>query len=133
MATISQVRDALRVRLATINGLRASSIEQANPSPPAAWPLPRSGAYNADFEGDTTMQMVVRVVVNMADLSRGQQVLDPYLSPTGTNSIKAAIEADPSLGGVVDSVRVTGWGAYGQYVFGDVTLLGAEINVEIFA
>ena len=133
MATVSEVRNGIKARLATIDGLRANATEPASPSPPAAWPIPRTGAYNADFEGDTTLQMVVRVVVNPADLNRGQTALDAYLSPTGANSIKAAIEADPSLGGVVDSTRVIGWSAYGQYVFGDVTLLGVEITCEVFA
>lgn len=133
MATIAQVRASLKDRLATITDLRANATEPASPNPPAAWPIPRAGDYHAD-QGDTvTLRWVVRVVVNPGDINRGQTALDDYLSPTGSKSIRAAIEADPTLGGVAESVSVTGWGAYGLYEFGQVSLLGAEVNVEIYA
>lgn len=133
-ASISDVRNAIKTRLATISGLRANATEPASPNPPAAWPIPRAGTYHADQGDNVTFPWVVRVVVNPSDLNRGQTALDAYLSPTGTNSIKAALEADPSLGGVVDSLSVTGWTFYGRVEFeGGLVLLGGDVAVEIFA
>ena len=68
------------------------------------------------------------------DLTRAQTSIDEYLSDEGDRSIEAAIEADPSLGGVAQSAHVTGWYEYAQLVdIGGVQVLGCRIDVEIVA
>ena len=56
------------------------------------------------------------------------------LAPTGATSVKAAVESDRTLGGVVESLRVTQCSGYQTYTLpGDRQVLGAEWTVEIHA
>jgi hypothetical protein len=54
-----------------------------------------------------------------------------YMAPTGTESVKAAVETDKTLGGVVDSARVTRHEEPGFYDYGGTTLLGVEFTIEV--
>lgn len=109
MATVSEIRAALKVRLDTISGLRTYAEMPASPEFPAAGIAMRSIAYDQDLDGGVLYGFVVWLHVSAGrDLQRAQKALDVYLAPTGATSIKAAIEADPDLGGTCDWVRVTG-------------------------
>jgi hypothetical protein len=61
-------------------------------------------------------------------------LLDEFIADTGNKSIKAAIEADKTLGGVADHVMVTRCDAYRLFERqGSSMVLGAEWEVEILA
>ncbi len=108
MATLSGIREALRVRLDTIDGLRAYDVMPGSPQYPAAAVSIKSFQYSRDFDGALTIQFYIWLYVNATDLVRAQRSLDAYLAPTGTQSIKAAVEADATLGGTADWVNVSG-------------------------
>tara|TARA_R100000458_G_C8095122_1_gene124172 strand:+ start:99 stop:266 length:168 start_codon:yes stop_codon:yes gene_type:complete len=55
------------------------------------------------------------------------------LAPTGSSSIKQAVESDTSLGGACDSVRVVEADNYGVYNINNINYLGVEFEVEIIA
>lgn len=107
-ATISQLRDALAVRLSTIPGLSATAIMPAKPNVPAAAVALRTLAYDQEFDGGVKYSFYLWIYVNPAVLDRAQVALDAYLAPDGAYSVKAVVEADQSLGGLSSWVRVTG-------------------------
>lgn len=133
-ASVGDIRVAIKAALSTISGLHAQATEPAAPSLPAAWPAPVSWSYDEDFSASTTYQFKVWIAVGLgADINRGQTALDPYLSPTGSKSVKAALLADVSLGGVVNSVRVIGGDSYRTEQIANTDALVAGLNVEVFA
>lgn len=134
MARIGDLRKGLKDQVSLISGLRVYATMPASPQAPAAAVIPRSKAVDT-FGSETYLYVFsVWVYVNPSDLNRAQTQIDEYLSNSGPNSIEAAIDADPSLGGMADSTSVTGWSEYAQLI--DVAggqLLGARIDVEVLA
>jgi hypothetical protein len=135
VATLGQLREGLRARLATISGLRTYDEMPPKPEPPAAAVLPTGWDYGQTFDGAVTWRFDVWLYVSPADLTRAQQRFDEYLAPTGASSIAAAIEGDVSLGGLSGVyARVLGARAYAQLV--DVAgsqLLGGSLQVEVYS
>jgi hypothetical protein len=71
------------------------------------------------------------VFVSFANTDVATEELDKYLSPTGDYSIAAAIDADPTLGGVVDYAHVES--AEGEKVtnYAGTDYLSVEFVIEI--
>lgn len=136
MATITQIRDGLAVRLATITGLHPYAVHPASVIVPAAIVRAVGEDYHQAMGGNgghSVVRCEVKIVVSVAagwDLA--SVALDPYLSRTGTDSIRAAIEADKTLGGIVDTLTVQGWQDYDDDVINDETFLIATVLVEVF-
>jgi hypothetical protein len=61
----------------------------------------------------------------------GQDKLDAYLAGSGSSSIKTAIEGDRTLGGTVNTLRVTGAEA-GTYDSQGVTFLSYRYRITIW-
>jgi hypothetical protein len=108
----------------------------SNPTPPHLF------AYLHRLEFDRTLQRgydtyTWRVValVSLGAFDIGSQLnLSRYMNPTGAYSIKQVMEADQTLGGSCQTVRVRdidAWGPYRREGGGD--LLGAQWTVEITA
>lgn len=132
MARLGDLRKGLKDRLSTVDGLRVYATMPASPQTPSAAVIPRNRALHTFDSWQYAFE--VWVYVNPSDLVRAQTQIDDYLSEDGPNSIEAAIEGDPTLGGVADSTSVTGWSQYARLV--DVAggqLLGAQIDVWVFA
>ena len=62
--------------------------------------------------------------------SAGQTKLDGYLASTGSTSVKAAIEGDVTLGGAVQTLRVTNATA-GSVQVASTDYLAYQYNVEL--
>lgn len=133
MTRLGDLRVGLKQRLATINGLRVYATMPAKPDSPSAAVIPRSKSP-LSFDEDALYRFAIWVYVNPQDVTRAQTQLDEYLSDTGANSIEAAIEGDPSLGGIAMAAHVVGWSEYAQLVeIGDGKLLGGRLDVEVMA
>jgi hypothetical protein len=61
----------------------------------------------------------------------GQALLDAYLSHPGSTSIKAALEADPSLGGLCKLVFVHDVDGYRLYTVGTTAYYGARFRILV--
>lgn len=107
-ATALEIREGIATALKTIPGMQASPYVLGNITPPSAYVLRGPVAYDQAMEGGThTWTFVVRAfVASVTDIGAAAR-LDEFLAPSGTRSIKAAIEDDPTLGGVVDDLHVT--------------------------
>lgn len=132
MADLSAIRQALADKMGNVYGLRSSATMPDAPRPPQAVILPDRIEYDLDMSrGADTFFFLVTVIVGRADDRAAQNNLDRFVS--GSDSIKAAIEADMTLGGVVNFARVTEMTNYRQINVGDTIYLGAEFEVEVVA
>jgi hypothetical protein len=107
-ATVTQVAEGIKTRLATISGLRAYSYqtEQIN-TPPFAYPELTQVEYHRAFGGgDVVMTFIIHVVVGRYTDRTAFALLDDFLSYSGAKSIRACLEADKTLGGVCQTLVV---------------------------
>lgn len=135
MADIAAIQTAIATALGTISGLRTQTEERDSATPPTAIiGLPSSVTYDFAFgRGADTYTFDIRVVTGRAAERAAQVLLAGYVSGTGSSSIKAALESDPTLGGVIDSCRVQSANGIGIYQFGEIEYLGVNVTLEVIA
>jgi len=135
MATISQVRAGIRTRLLTIAAFDGKVYEKmrGDITPPAAIVLPAPGTFLVyrTSTGSDDLQLNVRVFASHAHEDTGQDVLDAFIDRTGASSVYAAIDADPTLGGIVDYAVVTGATDYGSLTVGALELFGCDFVIDV--
>jgi len=128
----SQVRDGLKTRLQTITGLRAYDLVPDAVVPPCAVVGQLDFTIDIDnARGLDQAQVDVLVIVQRFSERAGQDKLDAYLAGSGSSSIKTAIEGDRTLGGTVNTLRVTGAEA-GTYDSQGVTFLSYRYRITIW-
>jgi hypothetical protein len=128
----SSVRDGLKTRLQTISGLRAYDLIPDTVVPPAAVVGQLDFTFDIDnARGLDQAQVDVLVIVQRFSERTGQDKLDAYLAGSGASSIKAAIEGDRTLGGAVQTLRVTGAEA-GTYDSQGVTFLSYRYRLTLW-
>lgn len=128
---VSTVRDGLKTRLQTISGLRVYDIIPDKVTPPSAIVGQLDFTYDIDnARGLDLATCDIYVIVQRLDARSGQNKLDEYLS-SGSKSIKTAIEGDRTLGGAVNTLRVTSAEA-GTYIEGEVTFLSYRYRLTIW-
>jgi len=134
MASLGALRDAIATNLATISGLRTGSVIPDNVNPPYAIVIPTGVDYHKSFHnGMNTYNFTITVVVGRVSERSAQNTLDAYCSPTGTASIKGAIESERTLNGNAFDCVVTGMRNYGSTVIGENTYLAAEFDLVVQA
>jgi hypothetical protein len=134
VASITDIRLGLATRLGSITGLRSGPTIPDNVNPPYAIISPSSVDYHRAFNNAlSTYNFNVMVVVGRVSERTSQNSLDAYCSPTGTSSIRVAIEADRTLGGVVFDTMVTGMRNYGSVTIGETNYLAAEFDIAVQA
>ena len=135
MAELAAVRSGLQVRLATISGLRAYTVWPDQVNTPAALVRPVSDPYQLTLTNVQTWTFEVVLVAFPAQdgIARGQDALDPYLAFAGTQSIRAALVGDKTLGGIVSTLSVDGWRSYGVIDIGiGIEYIGATVDVQVW-
>ena len=134
MATFKQIREGIATNLQGISGLQQSAYVLAEPTLPAAQVAPMEIEYDKAFQrGLDALEFKVMVLVGSVSDIGAQKNLDPFLDPSGSKSIKAAVESDDTLGGLVESVRVVRCSGYRLYErAGQAPALGAEWTVEVW-
>jgi hypothetical protein len=118
--------------MATIPNLRTSATVPDSPKPPIAIVMPERVVYDLNANrGADTFFFTIMVIVGRADDRAAQNGLDSFI--VGPTSIKAAIEADRTLGGMANTCRVTEMGNYSSMNVGDTLYLAASFTVEVVA
>jgi hypothetical protein len=134
MPTFSQLRTGLATNLATISGLRTANLIPDQVNPPIAIITPETITYDTAFaRGLDEYNFTILVVVHRVAERSAQSSLDAFCNPTGSTSIKTAIESDRSLGGTAQTLRVTNLRTYQALSVGDVDYLAAEFSVVVYA
>ena len=107
MATQAQIREGLRARLATIAGWIVSAYVPGSPSSPGMYVMPGAIAYDiAGSRGADELIFAIVAYAAVVEAQGAQLKLDQARAPSGAGSVKAAVEGDRTLGGVVDNCRV---------------------------
>lgn len=134
---IAAQRDGIKTRLATISGLIVHDTGVDSITPPAAVILPDAD-FPVDFHqsfgsGLTQVPWQIVLLVGRDTVQASQDLLDSYLgSGTGqTKSIFDALNADQTLGGVAEHLKVSGWDSYGRAEWGGVTYLSAVVHLVV--
>ncbi len=134
MPTIAELKNGLATNLATISGLRTSGTIPEQVNPPVAIITFNNVDYDTTFgRGLDMYSFTVTVIVSRADARNAQNLLDVYCAPTGSSSIKTAIELDRSLGSKANDLRVTGLSNYGNLTIGETNYFAAEFAVTVYA
>jgi hypothetical protein len=98
------------------------------------WPESYDPYTDLGSASDYTIPVRVEVAASR-DFKSGNQALRPYIDRTGDYSICAAIDADVTLGGVVDSARVVEFVNFGYREVGTdgTTVVQCEARIEVLA
>ena len=132
--TLTTVRDGLATRLDTISGLRVyATPPDAVQELPAAIIVPDDplASYDQVMDaGDVQYSFTVLLLLNSADEAQAWADLEPYISPTGASSVKAAV--DGTLGGDADWARVVRTSAVGKQTYNRNSYWGAKFRVEAY-
>jgi hypothetical protein len=134
MADLSTIRAAMGTAIATVPNLRVRELIPALVTPPMAVVQPQQIEYDLNAaRGVNRYTFTVTVFVVKADDRAAQLRIDPYVSTSGAQSVKAAIEKDRTLGGVIDTCRVVSVSNYSSSDANDVLYLAVDFEVEVYA
>lgn len=135
--TIRQIREGAAANLRTIDGLRVHDHVPGQFSPPAAIVgMPNRPPTETFQRGTDRYDLTVWVVVSRQADRQSEKAVEGFLNPTGDGSVRAAMYADKTLGGVVndlfeESAEPT------DFVFGagdqQVRYIGLEFTYRILA
>ena len=128
--TITEIREALAAAIAP--AMRSSSYMQEKPQTPIAVVTGPEADFNEDSLSDS-YTFPVLILVSDATQRQATLTLDAALSSNGATSVRAAIEADTDLGGVVQYALPLGIRDYGTHVIQNVEYLGAALLVQVVA
>ncbi len=131
---VQAVSTALVSALAPL-GIHAYDYGPDAPISPAVYVYPSSFPYHVDYSASGTVEFIVRFLVQSVHAQNGQATLNGYISTSGSTSASQLIEADRTLGGVVQSVSVMTMRDYGVVQLPDLVTryYSAELMVEVLA
>lgn len=133
-ATVSQVSDGLKARLATISGLRTFSYQPEQLNPPVAFPIIESIEYHGAMKGgNVRMRYTIMVIVGRYLDRVAHANLDGYVSYGGATSLRAAIEGDRTLGGVAQTLVMDQGLAIGSLTVAEADFLQVSCSVLVHA
>jgi hypothetical protein len=140
MSSLLEVMDAIAAQLETellgeVDGVQVVPRFAYNPTPPCVDVYPADPfLYQAAF-GAHEAVFIVRARVAYVDSQAGQELLLDLLDPSSSMSLRAALETDPTFGGVVDSSGPEEAAPLSsgllEYDYGETRLLGAEWRLRV--
>jgi hypothetical protein len=132
--TASQIQSGLAARLATITGLRVADHLPEQVTPPMAVIQVQSVTFHRAMGGGLSeWQFVISLISGRMGDRAAQKALDGWMSYSGSQSARAAIEADPTLGGVCQTLIVAEMLSIRPLSIGDAAYLTCEFNVTVHA
>ncbi len=130
-ATISQISGGLKTRLQTIAGLRVFDYQPDNLMPPVAFPEINGVNFKKSMQGGIEVDASAIIIVGSVSDRSSQDLLDQYLSYSGARSLRAAIEGDRTLGGVVQTLSVHNGFSIEQIKMADARYLSIQVKIMI--
>lgn len=128
MASLKAIRDGLQTQLQTIAGLHVYDVADSGELvSPAAVILPAPFDFDAAAGDTTDWTLHVHLFAQAAVLGAAQDQMDDLVDPSGATSVRAAVDADVTLGGNADSTRVVRMLSYRL----EDGLLQATLQVEV--
>jgi hypothetical protein len=134
MSTINDLHVGLAHQLKTIRRLRVSDHIPEQVNPPHAVVILNGIEYHRQMaQGLNEYEFHIIVAVGRMGERTAQKALDAYLSPSGPQSIREAIEADPTLGGAAADATVVRANDIQQLSVGDAAYLTVQFTVTVRA
>lgn len=132
MSIIRPVRQAMAAALTGV-GIRPFAYVKDSITPPCAALDLSAFGYDQTFGRNLhRLDFTVRIYASRASDRAGQDVIDDLIDPTVARSVHAALDGS-TLGGLVETTRVSEMNNYGVYTVGGVDYFGAEITVTVHA
>jgi hypothetical protein len=104
-AGVGAIADGIKAALSTVSGLRTFAYQPEQLNPPTAYPELTQVQYHRTMAlGVQQMDWLIHIIVGRYTDRTAFALLDSYLSATGAQSIRAALENDRTLGGVVQTL-----------------------------
>jgi len=133
MSTVSEISEALKNALTTVPGLRVYDYLPDQINPPLGYVGIQSVNYHGAFAGGNPVHTyTITIVIGRVNERTSQRALDDFLSYDGDRSIRAALEADPTLDGYVQTLIVTDGGNLAPLTMGDVTYVSIDFSVTVY-
>jgi hypothetical protein len=135
-ATVSQVKTGLKNRLDTITNFRAydNQPDQLNPGVAGmGYPsLTRIAYHGAMGAGLVTMEFDITCIISRQSERTAQTVLDTLLG-YGAGSVRAAIESESTLGGIVNQTVVESAGNISVVDANDTSYFTVDFRAVVYA
>lgn len=131
---LNATMDALGTRLKTIAGLRVHDYPPESVAVPAAVVgFPDAVEYDQTYAGGADMAVFpVHVVVGKVSDRASRDAIVAYVGRSGPSSVKTVLEADPTLGGAVKTLRVQR-APFVTMTVGGIEYLAASFDVEVYS
>lgn len=127
------IQQGLAAAALTIDGLNAFPALPDAITPPTFAPIEFTINYDQTF-GHGLRMITHSCGIYVPNNDAGHLDLSDFLEDTGPTSIKAAIEADLTLGGTAKTLSVVSvTGAYRLYTIGGTDYLGAVFNIQVWS
>lgn len=135
MTTLIDVLKALRTTLTAVDGLTVSLAQTGDINPPMAiLGVPTVTDYRKAFAGmRLNVEPTITILTSAAFDEIGTLRLAEYAGASGPRSIVAAIDANPTLGGVVERARVIDFRPLGMEEYGALGYYGGTFTVNVMA
>ena len=136
LAVVNAVAAAITTNLAgDVLAKRTYALSPDSLNPPTAVVVPGPGTfltYDDTFDGTGNFAVVVKILNGSQDSGSSQKLLLGYMAKTGATSIRAAILADPKLGGICSYMQIPSAENYGDVEWAGQQYLGFELPVGVF-
>jgi hypothetical protein len=104
------------------------------PKPPIAVIFPETVSFDTSFgRGLDEYTFTIQLIVSKVSDRNAQSNLDGYCNPDGATSVKAAVESDRTLGGLIQDLRVTEARDYRAATINENTYLTVTFVVTVYA
>lgn len=132
--SVGTIATALETALSTISGLRTVPYLADTVSPPVAMVAIDTVDYHGAFGGGDVMHtFTVFLILSRVNDRASITAMEDYMSQAGTTSVRAAIEADLTLGGVVSTLVVTKAGPPAAITINGAEYISLPFTVEVHA
>lgn len=133
MSTVTEISDALKNALTVIPGLRVYDYLPDQINPPVGYVGIQSVNYHGAFRGGNPVHTyTITIVVGRVSERASQRALDDFLAYDGDRSVRAALEADPTLQGFIQTLVVVDGGNLSPLTMGDVTYVSIDFSVTVY-
>jgi hypothetical protein len=130
----SDLQTALATALATIPGLRVADHLPEQVSPPMAVIQLQSVTYHRAMRGGLSeWRYVISLIAGRMGDRAAQRQMDSWLSYDGPQSVRAAIETDPTLDGNASTLIVEEMVSVRPLSIGDAAYTTCEFNITVHA
>ena len=140
MTTITQVLDGIAAAIRTglsgdVVAGRTFSLAPDSLNPPTIVIVPAPGDflfYDDTYGATDNFAALVKVLNGTQDSNSSQALLLGYMAKTGATSIRAAILAAPTLGGICSYMQIPTAQNFGDVEWAGQQYLGFELPVAVF-